>query len=91
MGNLKGPSYQLGSSAGFNVHGVPAYVDASVNLIPDSENQGKYYYGITTATGVGTRGVDIYADATNTVFIDETAFNIWDELSNAWEAVKSWF
>ena len=72
----------MGSSAGFNVHGVPAYVDASINILPDKDTN-DFYYGITTVAGVGTQGVDVYAGETNTVFIDETTFNIWDKLSNA--------
>ena len=89
--NLNGSSYQLGGSYGTSIGKIPVTAGADFNIIPDSTDSSKYYYGATKNAGIGgSPGTEFHVEWGTTGTWEATKFNIFDVAENIYIKIMEW-
>lgn len=87
---LNGPGYQVGGAFAFPVSGVPVAVGGDFNIIENTNDPGKSYYGITGNVGFGTPGGEMHVLWGETQTIEGTQFNIFEVASDIYTRIMEW-
>ena len=85
INKLEGPGAQTGGTVGVS-HLV---VGVDFNIIPD-ELENKTYFGITETIGIGTNGAELHIEWGETESLNETRFNVFDELDKVYIRIMEW-
>lgn len=86
---LNGDSYLFGCSSGVPIEGVPIVACTDFVVIP-TKMENKYYYGNTSAVGIGTPGIEAHAGSSYTLTWESTKFNVFDIAEDIDKSIEEW-
>ena len=79
----------FGCSAGVPIEGVPIVACTDFVVIPN-KMENKYYYGNTSADGIGTPGIEAHVGSSYTLTWKSTKFNVFEIAEDIDKSIEEW-